>query len=81
MRELFPEPPGLSSARQRPVAVTEWVMPGGSTLRRWVGLHPALPRAMPDCLEVNLIHREEGSERSVAAVYGNRSYLIHLEFL
>lgn len=38
-----------------------------------------LPPGMPDCLEVHVLHSEEGIERSTAVVYGARAYLIHYE--
>lgn len=47
------------------------------------GLHQKArnaPPGMPDCLEVHVIHSEEGIERSTAVIYGARAYLIHYEF-
>jgi hypothetical protein len=38
----------------------------------------ALPRGMPDMLEVSVIRHDHGVERSTAAYYGGRVYLIHI---
>jgi hypothetical protein len=38
----------------------------------------ALPRGMPDKIEVLVIRYDHGIERSTAAYYGGRAYLIHI---
>lgn len=58
----------------------EWVMPAFIAKRDHARTCKALPPGMPDCLEVSVIHSDEGTERCTAAIYGARAYLIHYEF-
>lgn len=81
MPGLFPKSPIIPAANRHVVPACEWVMPAQNRLRRsHFDLYNALPAGKPDCLEVHVVHAREGTERSTAAVYGNRSYLIHYEF-
>lgn len=81
MQNLFPTAPNLPAALNRAVPVREWVMPAKDLSRRHgVGFCTRLPPGMPDCLQVETFVGTDAVERSTAAVYGNRSYLIHYEF-
>jgi hypothetical protein len=60
--------------------VCEWVMPVVIPKKNYARTCKALPSGMPTCLEVCVIHSEEGTERTTTAVYGRRVYLIHYEF-
>jgi hypothetical protein len=61
------------------VPVCELVLPVPAPRRAgYFSLCKALPAGMPDYLEVCITHSELGTERSTAAFYGGRAYLIHL---
>ncbi|GIZ52746.1 hypothetical protein NCCP691_27600 [Noviherbaspirillum aridicola] len=58
--------------------VCEWVMPKTVLPQRhYARTCTALPPGRPDCLSVSIEHGDEGTERSVAALYGERACLIH----
>lgn len=80
MRGIFPNAPMLPSAASDARPVCEWVMPAFIPQRDYARKRVMLPPGMPDCLEVHVIHSEEGIERSTAVIYGTRAYLIHYEF-
>ncbi|HJV75424.1 MAG TPA: hypothetical protein VJ654_14455 [Noviherbaspirillum sp.] len=80
MRGIFPNAPILSSAASDERPVCEWVMPAFIPQRDYARKRVMLPAGMPDCLEVHVIHSEEGIERSTAVIYGAYAYLIHYEF-
>lgn len=79
MSGIVPGAPSFPLSRTRSVAVCELVQPE-STPRRAVvfSLCKALPRGMPDKLEVSIIRYDYGVERSTAAYYDGRAYLIHI---
>lgn len=80
MPGIFPNAPLSSSAGMDARLVCEWIMPATIPERACARTCVALPPGMPDCLEVHVVHSEEGIERSTAVVYGARAYLIHYEF-
>jgi hypothetical protein len=81
MSGLFPKAPTISAARQAVIPACEWVMPASAVRRRdYFSTYKALPGGMPDCLQVNIIYSEEGTERCTAAIYGGHPYVIHYEF-
>lgn len=59
--------------------VCEWVVPALIPERDYARTRRALPSGMPDCLEVHVLRSDDGIERSTAAIYGARAYLIHYE--
>ena len=79
MSGLKPAAPSFPSSGTPCVTVCEFVQPrkspGSADLFR---LCKALPPGMPDKLEVSVIRSQEGIERSTAAYYGGRAYLIHI---
>lgn len=81
MSAIFPNPPLFPSANSDARPVCEWVMPAHLPERDCVRACRALPPGMPDCVEVQVIRTDEGIERSVAAVYGARAYLVHYAFM
>lgn len=81
MPGLFPKPPVIPAASQNVVPACEWVMPAAARLQRQhFSLYNALPAGQPDYLDVSINYAPEGTERTTAAVYGNKAYLIHYEF-
>jgi hypothetical protein len=80
MSEIIPTVPFLSSARRDARPACEWVMPVAIERRDYARTRKALPPGMPDCLEVSVVHSEEGIERCTAAIYGAHVYLIHYQF-
>jgi len=80
MSILFPSAPRFSPALTDAAPVREWVMPALVPKRGYAKACVALPPGMPDCLEVNIVHSAEGTERTTAVMYGQRAYLIHYEF-
>lgn len=81
MSAIFPTSPVIPTARNRTRPACEWVVPAPSAQRRnYSSLCKALPVGMPDLLQVNIAHSEEGTERCTAAIYGSRAYVIHYEF-
>lgn len=80
MSGIFPNPPLFPSAGRDARPVCEWVIPARIPERDYARTRKALPPGMPDCVEVQIIRSEEGTERSVAAIYGARAYLVHYEF-
>ena len=79
MSGIKPGAPSFPSSGTPSVAVCECVQPrkapGYANLFR---LCKALPPGMPDRLEVSVIRSREGVERSTAAYYDGRAYLIHI---
>jgi hypothetical protein len=79
MSGIVPGRPAFIASATRSVTVSELVQvratPGRADLFK---LCKALPRGMPDKLEVSLIRYDHGVERSTAAYYGGRAYLIHI---
>lgn len=81
MPGLLPKSPFIPAASQNVVPACEWVMPATERSRReHFSLYNALPPGKPDYLDVSVIYAREGTERTTAAVYGNKAYLIHYEF-
>lgn len=81
MPALFPKPPFIPAANQHLVPACEWVMPAKARSRReHFSLYRILPQGKPDYLDVSISYASEGTERTTAAVYGNKAYLIHYEF-
>lgn len=80
MSGIFPNTPVNVSAGTDSRPASAWVMPAFIPKRGYARTCTALPPGMPDCLEVNVIRSEEGTERTTAAIYGARAYLIHYEF-
>lgn len=79
MSGIVPGTPSFPSSGTRPAAVCELVQPESTPRRAQVfRLCKALPRGMPDKLEVSVIHHDYGIERSTAAYYNGRAYLIHI---
>ncbi|SNT17986.1 hypothetical protein SAMN06265795_11617 [Noviherbaspirillum humi] len=82
MHSLFPAQRFLPDLRPDGRPATEWVMPAPQLARRdYCRTFKRLPPGMPDCLEVSVAHSPEGTERSTAAIYDRKAYLIHYEFL
>ena len=77
---LFPDAPGFSPSLNDAEPARAWVMPATLPRRGYTRACVALPPGMPDCLEVSVVRSIEGTERTTAAVYGARVYLIHYEF-
>jgi hypothetical protein len=79
MSAIVPGAPSFPFPGTRSVTVCELVQPR-KALRRadLFSLCKALPRGMPDKLEVSVIRHDYGVERSTAAYYGGRAYLIHI---
>ena len=77
MPGIVPGTPFLPLSGNRSLTVCEFVQP---TPRRaeLFKLCKALPPGMPDKLEVSVIRHDHGVERSTAAYYGGRAYLIHI---
>ncbi|MDB5757958.1 MAG: hypothetical protein JWM30_1247 [Burkholderia sp.] len=79
MSGIKPGVPSFPSSATHSVTVCEFVQPrkapGHADLFR---LCRALPPGMPDKLEVSVIRHNDGVERSTAAYYGGRAYLIHI---
>lgn len=82
MLGMLPKAPLFPSTSMKGLPACELVLPT-STARYadLLRLARALPRGMPDKLEVSIIHCERGSERCTAAWYGGRAYLIHIALL
>lgn len=80
MSGFLPYPPLSSRPGSSEASACEWVMPTRAQKGDYAKLRRALPPGMPDCLEVHIIHSDEGVERSTAAVYGAHAYLVHYEF-
>lgn len=79
MQGIVPNAPFPSPGKET-MPACEWVMPAGISRRDYARTCTALPPGMPDCLEVSVIHSDEGVERSTAVIYGTHAYLIHYEF-
>ena len=81
MPGLLPKSPVIPAAGQHVMPACEWVMPATARSRReHFSLYNALPAGKPDYLDVAVSHAPEGTERTTAAVYGSKVYLIHYEF-
>lgn len=80
MAGIFPNAPQFSSAETDDTPVREWVVPAFLPVRNYARKLCVLPPGMPDCLEVHVVHSDEGIERTTAVIYGTRSYLVHYEF-
>lgn len=80
MSAIFPNAPVFSPAVTDSSPAREWVMPAVMPKRDFARACTALPSGMPDCLEVSVVHTEDGAERTTAVIYGARAYLIHYEF-
>jgi hypothetical protein len=79
MSGIVPGAPSFPSPGTPSVAVCELVQVRSTPRRADVfKLCKTLPRGMPDKLEVCIIHYDHGVERSTAAYYGGRAYLIHI---
>jgi hypothetical protein len=79
MSGIAPGTPAFPSSGSRTVAVCELVQPRATPRRAEIfRLCTALPRGMPDKLEVSVIRHDYGVERSTAAYYDGRAYLIHI---
>lgn len=77
MSGLFPKLPAVPSA-DAAASVCEWVMPRyAEPERQYFRACVALPPGRPDYLAVSTEVCDEGRERTVAAVYGQRVWLIH----
>lgn len=79
MSGLFPDLPSSGRSVASPPA-REWVMPARGLRGDHAHTCKALPHGMPDCLEVQIMHSAEGTERTTAAIYGAHAYLVHFEF-
>jgi hypothetical protein len=79
MSGIVPGRPAFIASATRSVTVSELVQvratPRHADLFK---LCKALPRGMPDKLEVSVIRYDHGVERSTAAYYDGRAYLIHI---
>jgi len=81
MPGMLPRAPLFPSAVTQSAPACELVLPASAPRHAgYFKLCKALPPGMPDYLEVSITHSELGSERSTAAFYGGRAYLIHLAF-
>jgi len=79
MSGIVPARPAFPSSGSRCVAVCELVQPKSAQRRAEIfRLCRALPRGMPDKLEVSVIRHDYGVERSIAAYYDGRAYLVHM---
>lgn len=58
----------------------EWVMPAPRLWGHHFSIFKRLPAGMPEYLHVDIKHSPEGTERSVAAIYSGRAYLIHYQY-
>jgi hypothetical protein len=78
---MFPKSPVVPAAGLDAMPAREWVVPAPSAQRRnHFSVYKVLPAGIPDCLEVHIGYSAEGAERCTAAIYGNRTYVIHYEF-
>lgn len=81
MSVIFPEAPFIPAARQGTIPVCEWVVPAAvRQRRRYLEPSAELPPGMPDRLLVDTRYSRSGIERSTAAFYRGRAYLIHYTF-
>jgi hypothetical protein len=79
MSGIMPGTPAFPSSGSRSVAVCEVIQPRATPRRAELfRLCKALPPGMPDKLEVSVIRHDYGVERSTAAYYDGRAYLIHI---
>ena len=79
MPGMLPRAPLFPSIMTQAAPACELVLPVPAPRRAdYFRLCKALPAGMPDYLEVSITHSELGTERSTAAFYGGRAYLIHL---
>ena len=79
MPPIVPHTPGFFSSGTRSATACALVQPAPTPRRADLfRLCKALPRGVPDKLEVSLIRTDQGVERSTAAYYGGRAYLIHI---
>lgn len=78
MSGIVPHTPGFPSTGARAAIVCTITSPVPTPGRGYLNLCKALPRGMPDKLEVSIIRYGHGVERSTAAYYGGRAYLIHI---
>ena len=79
---MLPKAPLFPSGLMQGVPACELVLPTPSGRHADLfRLSRALPRGMPDKLEVSVIHCDGASERCTAAWYGGRAYLIHIALL
>lgn len=82
MPGMLPKAPLFPSTSLQGMPACELVLPPATPGRAdFYRLARALPRGMPDKLEVSTIHFDSGSERCTAAWYGGRAYLIHIALL
>lgn len=79
MAGIFPNAPHFPSADTGASPAREWVIPAFLPVRNYARKLCVLPPGMPDCLEVHIVQTEEGIERTTAAVYGKRAYVVHYE--
>lgn len=80
MSGILPISPHFFTPETDDSPVCEWVMPAVIPRQQYARTCSALPPGMPSCLEVCVTHTEEGMERTTAAIYGTRAYLIHYAF-
>ncbi len=80
MSVIFPQSPYIPAIRQDSLPVCEWVMPAPAMRRDYLNACQALPSGMPDCVDISIVHVEDGIERCTAVIYGRRAYLIHYAF-
>ncbi len=81
MAALFPESPFIPASTLDTAPVCEWIAPAVPTQRGiYFSACKVLPPGIPDCLQLEIGHSEEGAERCTAAIYGERAYVIHFEF-
>lgn len=79
MSGIVPRSPVFPSPGNRDASVCEVIQSSVSPRRADIfRLCTALPRGMPDKLEVCVIRHDYGVERSIAAYYSGRAYLIHI---
>lgn len=82
MSGIVPGAPSFPSPGTPSFTVCELVQVRSTPRRASVfKLCKALPGGMPDKLEVSVIHFDHGVERSTAAYYDGRAYLIHIAIM
>jgi hypothetical protein len=76
---MLPRAPLFSSIVTQAAPARELALPAPAPRHAdYFRLCKALPAGMPDYLEVSITHSALGTERSTAAFYSGRAYLIHL---
>ncbi len=79
MQNLFPGIPSFMEDRLNGRPGHTWFAPAPPR-RNHGRVCTQLPAGMPDCLLVEILRFEEGTERCTAAVYGEHAYVIHYAF-